>query len=254
MLFKVLSVFIVSSLMLFSQDYVRIKFNVTTSNGEKFKDMYIGVHPDATFDIDYELGEKSKPPFPPPGNLHCALIWPDTLQDDSIENIHSDEVYYPMPDKEKFHYRYNLYIRKDNIYDTAIVKWANVSEYIDSAFFSDIAEYLFKVDMKKQNEYKIGGNAIFIDDFIFDIYFTKTPTSISGDLIYKNFDLYPNPATDVLFLNNHYAEVTVYDLAGNSIRNLSNTALIDISDMKSGMYIIRLGNDKKYINKKFIKN
>lgn len=244
--------FVFSSLLSFANDYVRIKIDVRTSAGEKFDDLYIGSHPDATFGVDYDLGEKEKPPFPPPGNLHCTFIWTDTLAVDSFETIHSDEVYYPVPDKKKYHYRYKLYIRKDNSYDTATVRWHNIPEYVDSAYFTDIGEILFKTDMLENQSHTIIGSGLFVDYFLFDIYFSANPSSIDMNAA-TGIDLYPNPANDVLFLDNKFKKSIIYDLTGKIFIEKMNTDNIDISDLKSGIYLIKLFDGKNYITKQFIK-
>lgn len=236
----------------YSDDYVRIGIDVRTTDGKKFDGLYIGAHPDATFKIDYDLGEKEKPPFPPPGNLYCTFMWVDTLAADSFETIHSDEVYFPIPDKKKYHYRYKLHIRKDNSYDTATVRWHNIPEYVDSAYFTDIGEILFKTDMLEQNSYQLTGSALFVDYYYFDVYFSRVPSNVNIENN-DNFELYPNPANDILYLNGKYKKSVIYDLSGRIISEKENADYIDISELNPGMYLVKLYDGNYYITKRFIK-
>lgn len=69
-----------------------------------------------------------------------------------------------------------------------------------------------------------------------------------------NFELYPNPASEIISLKQNASCLEVFDVNGRKIKVISNTSTIDISDLQSGIYFIRINTDKGEFNKKFIKN
>ncbi len=65
--------------------------------------------------------------------------------------------------------------------------------------------------------------------------------------------IYPNPATDVIFLNtDKETTVVVYDLTGRIVKNLSNGnhKEISISDLNTGTYLFEISTDNEKIVKK----
>ena len=74
----------------------------------------------------------------------------------------------------------------------------------------------------------------------------------------NSINIYPNPAEDKLFLNElgNNTIVFVYDIQGNlvkSYRKNSHNNSIDISSLSSGVYILKLLNNKEISVAKFIK-
>ncbi len=70
--------------------------------------------------------------------------------------------------------------------------------------------------------------------------------------------VYPNPATSVIYLNNSYNNknlpYTIVDLTGKEIRNGTVSASgINVDDLKSGAYFIKVQNGDKIISKRIIK-
>ncbi|MFH1051865.1 MAG: trypsin-like serine protease [bacterium] len=77
-----------------------------------------------------------------------------------------------------------------------------------------------------------------------------------------NFHIYPNPASDKLFINtntvfNKESEILIYDLIGNVFYhendniNFGKNRIIDISNFASGMYYIRISSGKDVVVKQF---
>lgn len=69
------------------------------------------------------------------------------------------------------------------------------------------------------------------------------------------FSIYPNPATDVVFLNtDKETAVVVYDLAGRIVKNLSsgNHKEISISDLNTGTYLFEITIDNEKIVKRLM--
>lgn len=82
-----------------------------------------------------------------------------------------------------------------------------------------------------------------------------------------NISIYPNPFTNTLFIeldqvlisNNENLEIIIYDLLGRIIKRETsiNTMVyeIDLSDLKNGVYIYNIRNDRSLLGKgKIIKN
>ncbi len=101
---------------------------------------------------------------------------------------------------------------------------------------------------------------------LFIDYLKMTKTSVTGteESILIGSDntfavaVYPNPAKEYLYINaeNIISEVTVYDIVGKLVMSIdgSNRKIIqiDASDLKKGMYIIKLQDTNgNIVNKKF---
>ena len=80
-------------------------------------------------------------------------------------------------------------------------------------------------------------------------------------MLEKGITLMPNPATnyvDVLVSDNdiNIQELQVYDVYGKLLQTIkvnSNPTRIDISNLASGMYMVRILGDNGIANKSFIK-
>ena len=63
----------------------------------------------------------------------------------------------------------------------------------------------------------------------------------------QQFAIYPNPAKDVLRINNisDNQEVTIYSINGAVVKRdiVSEDAAINVSDLRAGLYIIGVGNE-----------
>ena len=92
---------------------------------------------------------------------------------------------------------------------------------------------------------------------------TVTPEVINDitKLTASNFELYPNPVVDQLTLNFgtdiNNATVSILDLHGRSIMTKSairnGAQSIDVSNLKSGIYFVKVMVDGKVMNSKFVK-
>ncbi len=76
----------------------------------------------------------------------------------------------------------------------------------------------------------------------------------------KIFTIWPNPAYDVLHLNSteEIKDINAYDVVGKLIKvNFSlmsnNSAELNVQDLSSGAYFLRIETDKNYYTEKFIK-
>ncbi len=72
----------------------------------------------------------------------------------------------------------------------------------------------------------------------------------------KNITLYPNPATDLLYVNSEKAvTVSVYDVTGKMLLNetVSNTNPLSLQSLSNGMYIVRIQAGEQVSTQRLIK-
>nr|WP_262912712.1 T9SS type A sorting domain-containing protein [Membranihabitans marinus] len=86
-----------------------------------------------------------------------------------------------------------------------------------------------------------------------------TSTITNNELAIPDADLsiYPNPASDVLILNNvsefQPHSVRIMDAAGREVKNMSIRQRIQIQDLQVGQYFLILEDDAHQVIRKFIK-
>lgn len=85
---------------------------------------------------------------------------------------------------------------------------------------------------------------------------TFNPLSIDDNLV-SNFRVYPNPAKDFINIESSSAAITsvaIYDLLGKQVRaenNLQNNKM-DISDIASGIYLMKINSDLGSLTRKIV--
>ena len=73
---------------------------------------------------------------------------------------------------------------------------------------------------------------------------------------YTNINIYPNPVNDILYLdsNDHWTKAEIFDIAGRIMRSVNlHISSMDVSDLQSGTYFIRLKDGDKIGLVKFVK-
>ena len=133
-------------------------------------------------------------------------------------------------------------------------------------YLNDSVKFLYGVDsIFAYPDFK---NAKYI--IVFATYWTVC-TSVSDTLFLKHLvsvnkvklnslTLYPNPASDKLFINNpkgnlEHAVVIIYNLVGQNVlvSNISETGEINISSLRAGIYSVRVNFEGRIISATFIK-
>ncbi len=74
------------------------------------------------------------------------------------------------------------------------------------------------------------------------IYGEVPPLSLASNIL-NTYSIYPNPASDDLFLNGKIKEiksVDIYTLSGQKINTAMSDGKIDVSEMKTGLYFIEI--------------
>jgi hypothetical protein len=79
------------------------------------------------------------------------------------------------------------------------------------------------------------------------------PMSLEDNIV--DFNIYPNPSSDFIKFSSSekiYSEIYIYDLLGNTLKVLNNSDnRIDVSDLKSGIYILSTNTENNSIFKRF---
>ncbi|MFW5778256.1 MAG: T9SS type A sorting domain-containing protein, partial [Bacteroidota bacterium] len=92
-----------------------------------------------------------------------------------------------------------------------------------------------------------GSETIYLDN----LYFYKTPTSIS-DISQDQLTVYPNPVRSgqMILLGTQVKQVEVFDVTGKLIQSLENTSSVETNTMDRGVYFMRIKteNDTIQIN------
>jgi hypothetical protein len=89
---------------------------------------------------------------------------------------------------------------------------------------------------------------------------SENTSSDITDLNESDFKIKPNPAKNFILLKSHYLNgknFKIYSISGSLIYNgkfTENRTQIDISDLKTGSYLLMIETEKGTITKKFIKN
>jgi Leucine-rich repeat (LRR) protein len=71
-----------------------------------------------------------------------------------------------------------------------------------------------------------------------------------------NVTIHPNPTDNYLFIegNKNPISISIYNLLGKKVMFKSNTDKIDVKELPSGVYVIRISDGVGQTNRKFIKN
>jgi hypothetical protein len=83
-------------------------------------------------------------------------------------------------------------------------------------------------------------------------------TTDNSELLLKPLNIYPSPAENTLYLSSSFdlngSKIIISDLLGKQVSNCKGTDRIDISGLKSGMYVLILtASDNRKYSKKFLK-
>ncbi|WMI64317.1 T9SS type A sorting domain-containing protein [Aestuariibaculum sp. YM273] len=80
--------------------------------------------------------------------------------------------------------------------------------------------------------------------------------SINDYTLVKKFFVYPNPVQSMLNIKSDFniESLSLYSVLGNYIKTVKNINAIDVSDLKSGIYLVRVTIKGKVTTLKFVKN
>ena len=96
------------------------------------------------------------------------------------------------------------------------------------------------------------------DTTIADTSVSDTTVSFIAEEILKEFELYPNPVSDRLFVKSslyNVEKVEIYSVLGQQIKSIDkNTDQINVSELSNGVYLIKLYAEDRFAVKRFVKN
>jgi len=71
-----------------------------------------------------------------------------------------------------------------------------------------------------------------------------------------NLSIYPNPVVDKLFIQGLSipAKISVYNLLGKLVFSKTTSSEINLNNLQSGIYIVKIVDNQKEIVRRFIKN
>ncbi|MDR1718980.1 MAG: T9SS type A sorting domain-containing protein [Dysgonamonadaceae bacterium] len=72
--------------------------------------------------------------------------------------------------------------------------------------------------------------------------FNKTLSALQNVKKAATIVAYPNPATDVILLSDQAVVSEVYSLTGKKVKSVKNVSIINVSDLSSGIYLIKTIN------------
>ena len=70
-----------------------------------------------------------------------------------------------------------------------------------------------------------------------------------------SYNIYPNPANDVIYIETEFEieEISIYDIYGRRQIAVTPSRQVDVADLNSGIYFIKINTEKGNIVKRFIK-
>ena len=87
-----------------------------------------------------------------------------------------------------------------------------------------------------------------------DVSYCTTLTIIEENLIEKEYEIYPNPTSDYIYINNNIElEIVVFDFLGKQVMREYITDKFDISCLEKGTYILNLSDGINTSKHKIIK-
>jgi hypothetical protein len=100
-------------------------------------------------------------------------------------------------------------------------------------------------------------DTISLEDYCFDCYshgYVRSAVGIKETAQQKNNPaIFPNPATDKLFLSNTAQLCEIYDLLGNRMIFVKNTGSIDITTLNKGIYLLCAEDENGRYAQRFVK-
>lgn len=95
------------------------------------------------------------------------------------------------------------------------------------------------------------GNNIYIDN----INVIDPATASLNENLEDKIKIYPNPAQDVLYIDNinQDAKISIVDVTGKIVESYSSTKTIDVAELKQGVYFLKFDFNGKAFVKRFVK-
>jgi hypothetical protein len=78
---------------------------------------------------------------------------------------------------------------------------------------------------------------------------------LENEISFKNINIYPNPSASEFIISNVIGEMSIYDVKGSLVdsRSLKSISTSFGSDLKKGVYFVRVKSNNTSITQKIIK-
>ena len=94
-----------------------------------------------------------------------------------------------------------------------------------------------------------------IEGIILDIIPSTVPTAVHEASPQQPLEVYPNPVSDVLYMNNLPCETvdySIFDLLGKKVASGSSYGNISVAELEKGLYVLQIKGEKFLETTKFI--
>jgi len=241
---------------LLAVDSLSVVLKFRDDNNVSSKDLLIGIHKDATHNIDTAIGEKMLPEQPPPGDIYVILFITDSSD---MSRYHSYVDFRPIPEEDQFtrYHRFKAY----NLVTSYTISWSKIGNYIDSVYLRDIINgSIVNVDMKLNDSFYVEDWGK--DQFNIVVYYNKNFIDVNENNninVKECIVLFPNPVTEELkficewskkrykLLNSLGVEL----IKGETVNEMNS---IDMKSYSKGLYFLAIeGQNGGQIIEKIIK-
>jgi hypothetical protein len=94
-----------------------------------------------------------------------------------------------------------------------------------------------------------------IEGLIVNIIPSTPPMAVQEPFQTQPFAVYPNPATDILYLKGLQREAvdyTIFNTMGQKVKAGSSQGVIPVAELGAGVYLLQIGGGKNYRTVKFV--
>lgn len=98
-------------------------------------------------------------------------------------------------------------------------------------------------NLEENTDYMFGMRLYFDDSNFIEYYplFFKTEIDAVDEVISNEMMIFPNPATDFIYMNNsEYNDIQIFTLDGKMIKSGKDVNVVDVRDLASGAYLINI--------------
>lgn len=143
----------------------------------------------------------------------------------------------------------------ETITDYPNSNFPSVTYWNVGAFFNTQTDDIYRELNGNMDDIRLYNRALTAQE-VNDLY-QETPPALSlNEEEHNSIEIYPNPAQDVLSISSdaNVQDITIISAVGELVYTGTKTNSIDVSDLKSGVYIIKcLLENKQVVTKRFIK-
>lgn len=246
---KPILLIIIFTISVFSQNsYIKLSFE--TDEGDKGSELTFGVHKDATFNLDNELGEFPTINAPPPAGYYIftLLYFIDSVTYNQPEAMWGNLDLIPIP-QDNYNHTHNFRVWLDGGRKFTIT-WDIVGDNIDSAKIQDINGGQFiNIDLMNQESYYWNNENVSTLDLRLVVWYNNSISSVKK--IEDEINIFPIPSNYFIYVDYDFERGELYDNNGKKLKDFYDKN-VNTSELTSGVYFIRLYSNGLTLHKRFI--